>query len=149
MARAKRGGDGGVSVPPPPASAVTPRPLVPQVPDPGRTTRVPGSPLLLSQIPEDDSGVPTPEDAGKSGKKLGKKWRAVISRTMNRKMGKMMVKALSEEMVRPGDAGEGESMGAWGPLWQNVSMTTSIATTQARRPYLMQEGRSHGRGNSL
>ncbi|XP_027465364.1 SAM and SH3 domain-containing protein 3 isoform X1 [Zalophus californianus] len=53
---------------------------------------------LDDNIPEDESGVPTAEDAGKSGKKLGKKWRAVISRTMNRKMGKMMVKALSEEM---------------------------------------------------
>uniref|UniRef100_A0A8D1JZM1 SAM and SH3 domain containing 3 n=1 Tax=Sus scrofa TaxID=9823 RepID=A0A8D1JZM1_PIG len=70
----------------------------PQVLDPDMVTRLPGSPPLLSQIPEDDSGVPTPEDAGKSGKKLGKKWRAVISRTMNRKMGKMVVKALSEEM---------------------------------------------------
>lgn len=65
--------------------------------------------LLLSQIPEDDSGVLTPEDSGKSGKKLGKKWRAVISRTMNRKMGKMMVKALSEEMVRPGIQGWAEA----------------------------------------
>ncbi|XP_047699597.1 SAM and SH3 domain-containing protein 3 isoform X2 [Prionailurus viverrinus] len=55
-------------------------------------------PTQKRKIPEDDSGVPIPEDAGKSGKKLGKKWRAVISRTMNRKMGKMMVKALSEEM---------------------------------------------------
>ncbi|XP_040855347.1 SAM and SH3 domain-containing protein 3 isoform X3 [Ochotona curzoniae] len=54
---------------------------------------------LDDNIPEDDSAVPTAEDAGKSGKKLGKKWRAVISRTMNRKMGKMMVKALSEEMA--------------------------------------------------
>ncbi|XP_035306297.1 SAM and SH3 domain-containing protein 3 isoform X1 [Cricetulus griseus] len=53
---------------------------------------------LDDNIPEDDSGVLTPEDSGKSGKKLGKKWRAVISPTMNRKMGKMMVKALSEEM---------------------------------------------------
>ncbi|KAL6040026.1 hypothetical protein STEG23_015592, partial [Scotinomys teguina] len=53
---------------------------------------------LDDNIPEDDSGALTPEDSGKSGKKLGKKWRAVISRTMNRKMGKMMVKALSEEM---------------------------------------------------
>ncbi|XP_039720883.1 SAM and SH3 domain-containing protein 3 isoform X2 [Pteropus medius] len=53
---------------------------------------------LDDNIPEDDSGALTPEDTGKSGKKLGKKWRAVISRTMNRKMGKMMVKALSEEM---------------------------------------------------
>lgn len=49
--------------------------------------------------------MPTPEDAEKSGKKLGKKWRAVISRTMNRKTGKKMVKALSEEMVRPGTQG--------------------------------------------
>lgn len=71
---------------------------------------------MLSQIPEDDSGVPTPEDAGKSGKKLGKKWRAVISRTMNRKMGKMMVKALSEEMVRPGIQGRGWGQGKQVPL---------------------------------
>ncbi|XP_045151808.1 SAM and SH3 domain-containing protein 3 isoform X1 [Echinops telfairi] len=56
---------------------------------------------LDDKIPEDVSGVPTPEDAGKSSKKLGKKWRAVISRTMNRKTGKMMVKALSEEMGDP------------------------------------------------
>ncbi|XP_010831730.1 PREDICTED: SAM and SH3 domain-containing protein 3, partial [Bison bison bison] len=53
---------------------------------------------LDDNIPEDESSVPTPEDAEKSGKKLGKKWRAVISRTMNRKTGKKMVKALSEEM---------------------------------------------------
>ncbi|XP_023590054.1 SAM and SH3 domain-containing protein 3 isoform X2 [Trichechus manatus latirostris] len=60
---------------------------------------------LDDNIPEDDSSVPTPEDAGKSSKKLGKKWRAVISRTMNRKMGKMMVKALSEEMGDPLEEG--------------------------------------------
>ncbi|XP_075395414.1 SAM and SH3 domain-containing protein 3 [Tenrec ecaudatus] len=60
---------------------------------------------LDDNIPEDDSGVPTPEDAGKSSKKLGKKWRAVISRTMNRKTGKMMVKALSEEMGDPLEEG--------------------------------------------
>lgn len=79
-----------------------------QVVDLDMVTRVPGLAHLLSQIPEDDSGVPPPEDAGKSSKKLGKKWRAVISRTMNRKMGKMMVKALSEEMVRPGTHGTGD-----------------------------------------
>uniref|UniRef100_A0A3Q1MAM3 SAM and SH3 domain containing 3 n=2 Tax=Bos TaxID=9903 RepID=A0A3Q1MAM3_BOVIN len=55
-------------------------------------------PTQKKKIPEDESSVPTPEDAEKSGKKLGKKWRAVISRTMNRKTGKKMVKALSEEM---------------------------------------------------
>uniref|UniRef100_A0A8C0QS84 SAM and SH3 domain containing 3 n=1 Tax=Chelonoidis abingdonii TaxID=106734 RepID=A0A8C0QS84_CHEAB len=32
--------------------------------------------------------------------KLGRKWRAVISRTMNRKMGKVVVKALAEGKVR-------------------------------------------------
>ncbi|XP_049622636.1 SAM and SH3 domain-containing protein 3 [Suncus etruscus] len=62
---------------------------------------------LDDNIPEDDSGASTPEDAGKSGKKLGKKWRAVISRTMNRKMGKMMVKALSEEMGDTLEEGSG------------------------------------------
>ena len=76
-----------------------------QVMDPDMATWVPKSPHFLSQIPEDESGVPPPEDAEKSGKKLGKKWRAVISRTMNRKTGKKMVKALSEEMVRPGTQG--------------------------------------------
>lgn len=86
----------------------------PQVLNPDRVTRTPAPPPLLLQIPEDDSGVPSPEDAGKSGKKLGKKWRAVISRTMNRKMGKMMVKALSEEMVRPGDPGETQGTGRTG-----------------------------------
>lgn len=53
---------------------------------------------LEDNIPEDDTGSSTMEDAGRSAKKLGKKWRAVISRTMNRKMGKTMVKALSEGM---------------------------------------------------
>lgn len=54
----------------------------------------------------------------------------MISRTMNRKMGKMMVKALSEEMVRPVVRG---SRGGWGGralLWQGVSMTTLTATAQ-------------------
>lgn len=34
-----------------------------------------------------------------SGTKLGRKWRAVISRTMNRKMGRMAVRALAEGKV--------------------------------------------------
>lgn len=40
------------------------------------------------------------EEVTKSGSKIGKKWRAVISRTMNRKSGRMMVKALSEDKVK-------------------------------------------------
>lgn len=107
----------------------------PQVLDPDMVTRLPGSPPLLSQIPEDDSGVPTPEDAGKSGKKLGKKWRAVISRTMNRKMGKMVVKALSEEMVRPETQGAEGAVGGWGRggqalPWQGKSMASVTAMAQ-------------------
>ncbi|XP_069749322.1 SAM and SH3 domain-containing protein 3 isoform X2 [Narcine bancroftii] len=43
------------------------------------------------------------EEAIKSGSKLGKKWRAVISRTMNRKSGRMMVKALAEERNETGE----------------------------------------------
>ncbi|XP_025927942.1 SAM and SH3 domain-containing protein 3 isoform X2 [Apteryx mantelli] len=48
-------------------------------------------------IPEDELSSTGPDDAARSsGMKLGKKWRAVISRTMNRKMGRMAVKALAE-----------------------------------------------------
>lgn len=61
------------------------------------------SPLLLpppNQIPEDEPSSAAPEEAARSsGMKLGKKWRAVISRTMNRKMGRMAVKALAEGKV--------------------------------------------------
>ncbi|XP_054695258.1 SAM and SH3 domain-containing protein 3 isoform X3 [Grus americana] len=52
---------------------------------------------LEENIPEDESSSASPDDAARSsGMKLGKKWRAVISRTMNRKMGRMAVKALAE-----------------------------------------------------
>ncbi|XP_067903665.1 SAM and SH3 domain-containing protein 3 isoform X2 [Heterodontus francisci] len=43
------------------------------------------------------------EETTKSGNRLGKKWRAVISRTMNRKTGRMMVKALAEEKSESGE----------------------------------------------
>lgn len=65
-------------------------------------------PPSLCQIPEDESSSAGPDDAARSsGTKLGKKWRAVISRTMNRKMGRMAVKALAEGKVSaaPGQAG--------------------------------------------
>lgn len=54
---------------------------------------------LEETVPE---GV-TPEEAVKSGSKLGKKWRNVISRTMTRKTSKMVQKALAEE---GGESGE-------------------------------------------
>uniref|UniRef100_A0A3Q2CGP4 SAM and SH3 domain containing 3 n=1 Tax=Cyprinodon variegatus TaxID=28743 RepID=A0A3Q2CGP4_CYPVA len=43
------------------------------------------------------------EEAVKSGSKLGKKWRNVISRTMTRKTSKMVQKALAEEGAESGD----------------------------------------------
>ncbi|XP_061862584.1 SAM and SH3 domain-containing protein 3 isoform X2 [Colius striatus] len=52
---------------------------------------------LEEKIPEDEPSSAGPEEAARgSGMKLGKKWRAVISRTMNRKMGRMAVRALAE-----------------------------------------------------
>ncbi|XP_041280308.1 SAM and SH3 domain-containing protein 3 isoform X2 [Onychostruthus taczanowskii] len=52
---------------------------------------------LEENIPEDDPSNASPEEATRSsGTKLGRKWRAVISRTMNRKMGRMAVRALAE-----------------------------------------------------
>lgn len=57
----------------------------------------------LWQIPEDDPSSASPEEATRSsGTKLGRKWRAVISRTMNRKMGRMAVRALAEGKVSRG-----------------------------------------------
>ncbi|KAM6413477.1 SAM and SH3 domain-containing protein 3 [Rhynochetos jubatus] len=58
---------------------------------------------LEENIPEDEAGS-SGADARGSGMKLGKKWRAVISRTMNRKMGRMAVRALAEG--RQGDVEE-------------------------------------------
>ncbi|KAI1234626.1 SAM and SH3 domain-containing protein 3, partial [Lamprotornis superbus] len=63
---------------------------------------------LEENIPEDDA---SPEEAVRSsGTKLGRKWRAVISRTMNRKMGRMAVRALAE------GKGETEEEGSPCPL---------------------------------
>ncbi|NWR81040.1 SASH3 protein, partial [Centropus unirufus] len=63
---------------------------------------------LEENIPEDESSSASVDDAaGKSGMKLSKKWRAVISRTMNRKMGRMAVRALAEG--KQGDMEEEES----------------------------------------
>ncbi|XP_027753672.1 SAM and SH3 domain-containing protein 3 isoform X1 [Empidonax traillii] len=67
---------------------------------------------LEENIPENDPSTASPEDAPRSsGTKLGRKWRAVISRTMNRKMGRMAVKALAE-----GKQGEVEEEGSPCPL---------------------------------
>nr|DBA20370.1 TPA: hypothetical protein GDO54_017159 [Pyxicephalus adspersus] len=61
---------------------------------------------LETEIPEDEN-THTNEEGKTKAAKLGKKWRAVISRTMNRKSGKMMMKAMADEM---GDTGEPGSL---------------------------------------
>ncbi|NXI77446.1 SASH3 protein, partial [Rhipidura dahli] len=67
---------------------------------------------LEENIPEDDASSASPEGAVRSsGTKLGRKWRAVISRTMNRKTGRMAVRALAE-----GKQGEVEEEGSPCPL---------------------------------
>ncbi|KAM7160420.1 SAM and SH3 domain-containing protein 3 [Macrochelys suwanniensis] len=72
---------------------------------------------LEANIPEDDLANAPPDDTGKSsGMKLGKKWRAVISRTMNRKMGKMAVKALAEGKGEVGEEGSMSPMSLDGSL---------------------------------
>ncbi|XP_063794441.1 SAM and SH3 domain-containing protein 3 [Pseudophryne corroboree] len=60
---------------------------------------------LENEILEDDAGSGTKgaEEVKHSGGKFGKKWRAVISRTMNRKSGKIMLKAMADEMEEPGE----------------------------------------------
>ncbi|KAG6924831.1 SAM and SH3 domain containing 3, partial [Chelydra serpentina] len=72
---------------------------------------------LEANIPEDDLANAPTDDTGKSsGMKLGKKWRAVISRTMNRKMGKMAVKALAEGKGEVGEEGSMSPMSLDGSL---------------------------------
>ncbi|KAM6253420.1 SAM and SH3 domain-containing protein 3 isoform 2-T2 [Porphyrio hochstetteri] len=72
---------------------------------------------LEENIPEDESSSTNPDDAARSsGMKLGKRWRAVISRTMNRKMGRMAVKALAE-----GRQGDLEEEGSPCPLSPGAS----------------------------
>ncbi|XP_048400015.1 SAM and SH3 domain-containing protein 3 isoform X1 [Stegostoma tigrinum] len=73
-------------------------------------SKPPSSPLVTEQdlnftenVGMADTREPNTEETPKSGNKLGKKWRAVISRTMNRKTGRMMVKALAEERSESGE----------------------------------------------
>ncbi|XP_055499720.1 SAM and SH3 domain-containing protein 3 isoform X1 [Leucoraja erinacea] len=73
-------------------------------------SKPPSSPLVTEQEPIINenaemagSTAASSEEVTKSGSKIGKKWRAVISRTMNRKSGRMMVKALSEDKSESGE----------------------------------------------
>ncbi|XP_018549750.1 SAM and SH3 domain-containing protein 3 [Lates calcarifer] len=63
----------------------------------------PTSPVVSEKEFALEESVPETEESVKSGSKLGKKWRNVISRTMTRKTSKMVQKALAEE---GGESGE-------------------------------------------
>ncbi|XP_053329885.1 SAM and SH3 domain-containing protein 3 [Spea bombifrons] len=60
---------------------------------------------LENDIPEDDVGLGKhgSEEGKHNGSKISKKWKAVISRTMNRKMGKMVAKTMTDEMAERND----------------------------------------------
>ncbi|KAM6061327.1 SAM and SH3 domain-containing protein 3 isoform 3-T3 [Chlamydotis macqueenii] len=94
---------------------------------------------LEENIPEDESSSAGPSDAARSsGMKLGKKWRAVISRTMNRKMGRMAVKALAEG--KQGDVEEEE--GSLCPL-SPASSTEEPSHEKVPLSYLEMEEDGH------
>uniref|UniRef100_A0A8B9GEA6 SAM and SH3 domain containing 3 n=1 Tax=Amazona collaria TaxID=241587 RepID=A0A8B9GEA6_9PSIT len=91
---------------------------------------------LEEKIPRDESSSASPEDAARgSGMKLSKKWRAVISRTMNRKMGRMAVKALAEG--KQGDVEE-EEEGPMCPL-SPAGSTEEPSHDKLPVPYLEME----------
>ncbi|XP_029367741.1 SAM and SH3 domain-containing protein 3 [Echeneis naucrates] len=90
----------------------------------------PTSPVVSEKEFTLDENVPdseTAEEAVKSGSKLGKKWRNVISRTMTRKTSKMVQKALAEE---GGESGEELSpvSGDWIPDL-SAGQRTSVCST--------------------
>ncbi|XP_010220142.1 PREDICTED: SAM and SH3 domain-containing protein 3 [Tinamus guttatus] len=93
---------------------------------------------LDENIPEDESSTAVPEEASRSsGMKLSKKWRAVISRTMNRKMGRMAVKALAE--------GKGDLEEDGSPSPSPLSPTSSIEEpSQDKVPLSYLEGEEDG-----
>ncbi|XP_070692709.1 SAM and SH3 domain-containing protein 3 [Pempheris klunzingeri] len=68
------------------------------------------------------------EEAVKSGSKLGKKWRNVISRTMTRKTSKMVQKALAEEGGESGEELSPVSPGDWLPDL-SAGQRTSVCST--------------------
>lgn len=90
----------------------------------------PTSPVVSEKeftLEESGAESVTAEEAVKSGSKLGKKWRNVISRTMTRKTSKMVQKALAEE---GGESGEELSpvSGDWTPDL-SAGNRTSVCST--------------------
>ncbi|KAG9335515.1 hypothetical protein JZ751_004541 [Albula glossodonta] len=66
----------------------------------------PTSPVVSDKpFPLDETEDAHTQDPGKSTGTLGKKWRAVISRTMTRKTSKMVQKALAEEGMESAEEG--------------------------------------------
>ncbi|KAM6381750.1 LOW QUALITY PROTEIN: SAM and SH3 domain-containing protein 3 [Pluvialis apricaria] len=93
---------------------------------------------LEENIPEDEPSSAGPDDTARSsGMKLGKKWRAVISRTMNRKTGRMVVKALAE-----GKQGDVEEEDPCAPL-SPASSTEEPSHEKVPLSYLEMEEDGH------
>ncbi|KAF3838625.1 hypothetical protein F7725_010393 [Dissostichus mawsoni] len=88
----------------------------------------PTSPVVSERelaLEENGAECATGEEAVKSGSKLGKKWRKVISRTMTRKTSKMVQKALAEE-------GSGEELSPVSSDWLPdllAGQRTSVCST--------------------
>ncbi|XP_077464730.1 SAM and SH3 domain-containing protein 3 isoform X2 [Stigmatopora argus] len=72
------------------------------------------------------------KDDEKSGSKLGKKWRNVISRTMTRKTSKMVQNALAEDQMLQGEYSEDMFTGF--PKW-GVERTSTCSTSSEEAAY--------------
>ncbi|XP_074530946.1 SAM and SH3 domain-containing protein 3 [Halichoeres trimaculatus] len=91
----------------------------------------PTSPVTDKEIHFEDNvpeGV-SAEEAMKSGSKLGKKWRNVISRTMTRKTSKMVQKALAEEGGESSE--ELSSISSDCPPDQGTGQRTSVCSSES------------------
>ncbi|KAM6953150.1 SAM and SH3 domain-containing protein 3 [Aplochiton taeniatus] len=95
----------------------------------------PKSPVVVDKefnLDETVEGLPV-EDQGKSGSKLGKKWRTVISRTMTRKTSKMVQKALAEEGADSGEEDSLSPVSDWLP-GQRTSMCSTGSEDTVHSP---------------
>ncbi|XP_076005043.1 SAM and SH3 domain-containing protein 3 isoform X2 [Genypterus blacodes] len=83
----------------------------------------------------------TGEEAVKSGSKLGKKWRNVITRTMTRKTSKMVQKALAEEGMESGEDSSPSPISDWMPdliAGQRISVCSSGSEDATSSPFSRQ-----------
>ncbi|KAJ8266506.1 hypothetical protein GJAV_G00131230 [Gymnothorax javanicus] len=90
----------------------------------------PSSPTVSEkQFPLEETELT--EDAGKSTGKIGKKWRAVISRTMSRKTSKMVQKALAEEGMDSAEEGSMSPLSFDGVPDLRPGQRSSVCSTES------------------